>query len=360
MTANEKILLSIIKYNQPGYAVKNWSAIAAENGLSVATTKQRYAVLKNQHHEDTQNGPPPAPAIKRRNRRNKSDITPADNDDDVEGDVEDDTANDATNLETPSAPAAPAAPVGCACKSNNRGSKQSAAAANSYDESSDEELAAPPARTARAARATRAARPVVPVAPVAPVPPARALRAARSTRAARVAGSASARPAGSVTRACKQSNKQNVADDNDNQNEHNVTRAVSAGPVSFAIPAPAPAPNVASPLDVRTRLSQVERVQQDQRAPAYGNNGEDQEQAGPARPRHWQHSSSLGLKRGNLGMEERPDTKKPKTSSIFDNHTHEEVRELFDREIAEEEARQGIVWKEEADEYVPAGSQSPI
>ncbi|KAK8000610.1 hypothetical protein PG990_013210 [Apiospora arundinis] len=56
-------------------------------------------------------------------------------------------------------------------------------------------------------------------------------------------------------------------------------------------------------------------------------------------PKHWQHSNALGITKETLAKERAEKAKKP---SIFETHTHEEVRQMFEREANEEWARQGI------------------
>ncbi|KAK6859537.1 hypothetical protein PG995_003173 [Apiospora arundinis] len=280
LSGKTKMLMSLIKYNQPGYAVKHWAAIAAKNGMSVAKVKiskprQHFAKVRNEHLKATQDGPPPAPVAPLDDRDNQSPVAAANDGDDA----------------------------------NN-----------------DEDLVAPPIG---ANRATPSVRPARATRPAPHASPARPEPGARPTRASRVAGS------------------------------------TSASSTTLAAPNAPNAPYASSALSLRDdkrRSSQIQRIEQGQRAAAYDSIGVNQEKAGPTLPRHWHHSNALGLKRpSDLGRDEDgSDAKKAKTSSVFDNHTHEEVRQMFDQEIAEEEARQGIVWGEEADAYMPASSQPPI
>ncbi|KAK6821190.1 hypothetical protein PG987_015590 [Apiospora arundinis] len=272
LSGKTKMLMSLIKYNQPGYAVKHWAAIAAKNGMSVAKVKQHFAKVRNEHLKATQDGPPPAPVESLDDRDNQSPVAAANEGDD---------ANDDEDLVAP--------PVGAT-------------------------RAAPPARPARTTRPARHAS------------PARHVPVTRPTRASRVAGSA------------------------------------SAGSAALTTPNAPNASSARSLRNDRTRSSQIQRIQQGQRGAAYGSNTKDQEKAGPALPRHWQHSNALGLKRpSDLGRDEEDSgAKKAKTSSVFDNHTHEEVRQMFDQEIAKEEARQGIVWDDDTDSYIPSSSQPSI
>ncbi|KAK7984447.1 hypothetical protein PG989_011849 [Apiospora arundinis] len=56
-------------------------------------------------------------------------------------------------------------------------------------------------------------------------------------------------------------------------------------------------------------------------------------------PKHWQHSNALGITKETLAKERAEKAKKP---SIFETHTHEEMRQMYEREANEEWARQGI------------------
>ncbi|KAK6859539.1 hypothetical protein PG995_003175 [Apiospora arundinis] len=122
-----KLHLTIMKHNgMPDLAVKNWAAIAADMGLSVATVKQQFGKDKKAFHIANQAGPPPAPVIKRRNR-NKQNVAAA-NDDNEE--VED----EGNMIDVPAAPAAPAAAASSTRTRKARGSNRNVAAASAHSD----------------------------------------------------------------------------------------------------------------------------------------------------------------------------------------------------------------------------------
>ncbi|KAK8111692.1 uncharacterized protein PG998_008149 [Apiospora kogelbergensis] len=66
-----KLVMSIMEANLPNFSVHGWSQIAAKNGLSVATAKQRFGYIKRRYNEATEGVVHPAPVVLKRKRGSK-------------------------------------------------------------------------------------------------------------------------------------------------------------------------------------------------------------------------------------------------------------------------------------------------
>ncbi|KAK8852125.1 hypothetical protein PGQ11_014604 [Apiospora arundinis] len=234
--------LSIMTHNgMPDLAVKNWAAVAADTGLSVATAKQQFGKDKKLFRTAKQNGPPAAPVIKRRNRGNKQNAA-ADGDDDVEddginalaapaspatktrkrasnrnvaaaaddnGDDNDQAIEDNLAIQAASVgPAGPAGPSRRVTRSSTRAKKQDVVVGDHDDQAGEGAVAGPSARPIRAARA-----------------------APRPARASRGHGATVAGLAAPIDMTRERENSQNVPDVNENDaHAEGNTSNVPAGP----------------------------------------------------------------------------------------------------------------------------------
>ncbi|KAK8108062.1 uncharacterized protein PG998_010075 [Apiospora kogelbergensis] len=62
------LIMTVMEHMHPNFDVQGWKAIAAKVGLSIATAKQRFAVVKNRYKEANDGVVAPAPTIKKRKR----------------------------------------------------------------------------------------------------------------------------------------------------------------------------------------------------------------------------------------------------------------------------------------------------
>ncbi|KAK8000609.1 hypothetical protein PG990_013209 [Apiospora arundinis] len=306
-----KLHLTIMKHNgMPDLAVKNWAAIAADMGLSVATVKQQFGKDKKAFHASNQAGPPPAPVIKRRNR-NKQNVAAA-NDDNEEVEDEGNLIN---------VPAAPAVAASSTRTRKARGSNRNVAAASAHsdndsvDEVNDNSVNNPAPWQPQLALLVLLVLLVLPilsprkrsgkqrvvdaeddesedenVAAIASLrtPAAHTTRSTLSAGTAVTAGAAPLATSGPVTRARGRRNQQRVADNDGNDSQNDQAMAdVPAGPAATA---PIAIPDVAS--------------RGTQRASAQVHNQEGQE-ADRSQPRHWQRWFALGSTKEGLAESRR-------------------------------------------------------
>ncbi|KAK6821188.1 hypothetical protein PG987_015588 [Apiospora arundinis] len=240
LDARTLLHLSIMTHNgMPDLAVKNWAAVAADTGLSVATVNNSEKT-RSFSVPPSRMAPPAAPVIKRRNRGNKQNAA-ADSDDNEDDDVEDNginalaapspatkTRKRASNRNVAAAaddngddndqaiednlaiqaasvcPAGPAGPSRRVTRSSTRAKKQDVVVGDHDSQAGEGAVAGPSARPIRAARA-----------------------ALRPTRASRGHGATVAGLAAPIDMTRERENAQNVPDVNENdahaeENANNV------------------------------------------------------------------------------------------------------------------------------------------